>query len=311
MMFQISFNILIVCLIDFAGCLPALDAKGTQQQDVFVNDDFEVMFEYGIAQLNVLNNDYGFDDGVQSLKIVTHPKHGTARVVDRSYIEYSPSLGFVGEDQLTYEVCSANGACGKGIVDIMVLDYDFAPIAINDSVLLVNNRDTLIDVLHNDIGYFDSPWVVHVIQEPKYGKAAVDGNQHVRYQPDSGFSRIDSFQYRICDKDNECDIAWVFLINGGSNNNDGFFKLGFSPNGDGINDVLFIKTLNGNKKLSFLVYDRSGAVVFEDANYSNSWDGYSNRGVHKGKLLPVGTYLFQMEAQGFKKPIQGYIYINY
>ncbi len=44
-----------------------------------------------------------------------------------------------------------------------------------------------------------------------------------------------------------------------------------TPNGDGKNDVLFIKGLQGQNKL--IIYNRWGNKIYEIDNYQNDWDG--------------------------------------
>lgn len=282
-----------------------------EPESVYVNDDFESTFEYHTTILYVLNNDYGFQDGVKSLKIVASPQHGDAKVIDNATIRYTPHPGFTGDDQLTYEVCSVHGKCGKGVVDILVMSYDFVPQAVNDTAKVMSGRRAVVDVLQNDADYYNGPISLQIVQEPKNGVATVLPDYEIQYQPDPSFLRIDSLQYSLCDKDNDCDRAWLFFVNGGSDDFSSFLKFGFSPNGDGINDVLFIKELNGYADMNMMIYDRAGTVVYSDVAYTNSWNGISNIGYHKGRLLPCGTYLFQVQVGGVAKVIRGYVYINY
>lgn len=74
----------------------------------------------------------------------------------------------------------------------------------------------------------------------------------------------------------------------------------FTPNGDGVNDKLIIKT-RSLQSLNFTVLNRWGKVVyhFSTNNYlpENSevaaWDGRVN-----GKLCPAGVYFYVVDAQG-------------
>ena len=61
----------------------------------------------------------------------------------------------------------------------------------------------------------------------------------------------------------------------------------FSPNGDGINDRWLITNNNCFKSARVDIFNRYGARVFEDASYSNNWDG-----TYKGKALADGTYYY-------------------
>ena len=63
----------------------------------------------------------------------------------------------------------------------------------------------------------------------------------------------------------------------------------FTPNGDGKNDVLYVKGSDIDK-LTFTVYDRWGEKVFESHNISNGWDGTFN-----GKALNAQVFLYYLE----------------
>ncbi|MFQ5446576.1 MAG: gliding motility-associated C-terminal domain-containing protein, partial [Saprospiraceae bacterium] len=72
-----------------------------------------------------------------------------------------------------------------------------------------------------------------------------------------------------------------------------FIPNAFSPNGDGHNDVLYVR---GNilESLEFAVYNRWGQKVFETTDQSIGWDG-----TFKGKLLTPDTYGFYVKARCF------------
>lgn len=68
---------------------------------------------------------------------------------------------------------------------------------------------------------------------------------------------------------------------------------GFSPNGDGVNDVWNIPYTKLTPNAYVVVYNRWGVKVFEkDKNYfNNPWDGMNKA----GKELPLGTYYYYIE----------------
>lgn len=69
----------------------------------------------------------------------------------------------------------------------------------------------------------------------------------------------------------------------------------FTPNGDGVNDVLSLPSLPENSKLSIL--NRWGSKVFETNNASGSyWDG-----TNKGMESQEGTYFYVIEISNLKK----------
>ncbi len=62
----------------------------------------------------------------------------------------------------------------------------------------------------------------------------------------------------------------------------------FSPNGDGINDVLYVRSLC-IKKMDFNVFDRWGNKLFESKSLDDGWDGTYN-----GVKMPMGTYIWNL-----------------
>jgi gliding motility-associated-like protein len=88
---------------------------------------------------------------------------------------------------------------------------------------------------------------------------------------------------------------------------------GFSPNGDGVNELFIIKGLKVYKNAQLIVFNRNGQVVFDSGNgYKNNWDGSSSSGMPSlGKDLPEGLYyfVFKPNAQN-RKDITGNVYIK-
>ncbi|MBK8951648.1 MAG: gliding motility-associated C-terminal domain-containing protein [Chitinophagaceae bacterium] len=60
----------------------------------------------------------------------------------------------------------------------------------------------------------------------------------------------------------------------------------FTPNGDGMNDVLKVYS-NVIKSLKFIVFNQWGEKIFESNNQALAWDG-----THKGKPQPSGVYIY-------------------
>ncbi len=65
----------------------------------------------------------------------------------------------------------------------------------------------------------------------------------------------------------------------------------FTPNGDGNNDVLYVRTTGIQDILIFRVYNRWGELVFETENISVGWDG-----THKGKPVNPGVYVYYVQG---------------
>lgn len=64
----------------------------------------------------------------------------------------------------------------------------------------------------------------------------------------------------------------------------------FSPNGDGENDVLYVRGL-GIKEILFKLYDRLGEKIFETNDVTKGWDGN-----YKGAVLNNAVFVYELIA---------------
>jgi len=86
---------------------------------------------------------------------------------------------------------------------------------------------------------------------------------------------------------------------------------GFSPNGDGINDLFVIRGIDRFPSNSFVVFNRWGDKLFEANPYTNTWDGTSSTGIRiGGDELPVGTYFYVLDLGDESAIYKGTIYLN-
>jgi len=124
----------------------------------------------------------------------------------------------------------------------------------------------------NPSTYLDNP----NIAKPKY-TAGKEQTYTIKITAKSGCITIDTLQVALYSK---CDIR---------------APEGFSPNDDGKNDRFYPFQIGIKNMQVFRVYDRFGNLVYDDknANSSNGWDGK-----HKGKKLPIGTYVWVAEGIG-------------
>lgn len=64
----------------------------------------------------------------------------------------------------------------------------------------------------------------------------------------------------------------------------------FSPNGDGQNDILYVRG-TGIKELNFAVYDRLGEIIFESNDLTIGWDG-----TYKGSSLNSAVFVYYLSV---------------
>ncbi len=91
-----------------------------------------------------------------------------------------------------------------------------------------------------------------------------------------------------------------------------FIPNGFSPNGDGMNDVFEMKNINIiYPDYTIEIFNRNGSVVFKGNASSGFWDGKANTNNLGGNVLPNGVYFYILNYNdGQTSPKQGNIYLN-
>jgi hypothetical protein len=136
-----------------------------------------------------------------SLTITTSPLHGTSRVNAADYsVIYQPDSGFSGNDSLQFTVNDNLGAISSpGTVNVRVQP---APVANNDSATTPSGTSVTINVLANDLSSGGTlvPSSLKIAGPASHGTATiVSGTGQITYQPDSGFSGQDQFEYTVAD----------------------------------------------------------------------------------------------------------------
>lgn len=212
------------------------------------------------------------------------------------------------------KVTDENGCTGADTINVYLLTQ--SPVANDDYDTTSYRSEIIIPVLANDTDPQNSinPPSLKITSTPLNGTAYVDyDNYNIHYRPNEGFSGNEIFEYEICNNDNLCDRAKVFVLVTE-------FELripnAFSPNGDGINDffeIIGIQQYQGN---SITIINRWGNKVYEAKNYGIDtypvfWDGFANTGsTFLGNELPSGTYYYSLDLGNGTKPISGSIYLD-
>ena len=180
------------------------------------------------------------------------------------------------------------------------------PDAVDDNN--TTNQDTAVStyVIFND----NMSGTLSVVAGPTNGTATVTGDS-IRYTPNAGYFGTDVFEYVLCSKycPTLCDTASVTIVV------DQVFPLlipgGFSPNGDGQNDVFNIQGLGNYPNNTLTVINRWGDIVYQAKPYTNNWDGSSNTGINiAGDHVTDGTYFYVFTKSPGTDPIKGSLEIR-
>jgi gliding motility-associated-like protein len=80
---------------------------------------------------------------------------------------------------------------------------------------------------------------------------------------------------------------------------------GFTPNGDGMNDIWELSDLSElYPNMQIQVFNRWGQMVFSSKGYSNPWNGKRH-----GQDLPTATYYYIIALSNDIDPLQGNVTI--
>lgn len=283
------------------------DAPDAQNDTFNINEDVTSTF-------NVLLNDKDVDhDPLHISAINQGPTHGTATIVNNKIV-YVPNANYSGTDQLRYRVCDTSSGilpgCDNARVTIYIHPINDAPVAVNDTLFddLSDSTTTVVNLLNNDTDIeHDSLYVTGLITGSGLSATAdfsLDsaGNLSVVSSTQCG---IDSLWYIVCDA-SKCDTGMIYIsltcpdIPIDTTGESLFLPQGFSPDGDGVNDLLVFPNIDQLKPLGLRIFNRYGDPVYQNDDYQNDWNGIEQ---HKGNPLPDGTYFYTLRLKNGKEKV--------
>ncbi len=184
-----------------------------------VVDDFFNTQEELTLNGNVLINDT--DPENDNITINTTPLISVMNGIlnmnaDGSFV-YSPNTNFSGLDSFEYLACDDGVpvACDTGLVNIMVIPINDAPIALDDYWNTVENVAISDNVLSNDVDPDNDSLVLvmPLIVQPSNGTVLLSNDGMLEYTPNLNYYGTDSFAYQVCDTGNPmyCTLGTVFV----------------------------------------------------------------------------------------------------
>jgi gliding motility-associated-like protein len=236
--------------------------------------------------------------------VITQPSHGTVTMNPDGSFVYTPNADYNGNDSFTYNLCDADGDCDDAIVYIITNPVDDFPIANDDTFTAQMDGAIDGDVGENDILSGDGGNVWTIVKQPVNGTVALNPDGTFNYIPNVGYLGSDSFTYKLCDTDGDCDEAVVSIVV-----EDIVPNQVFTPNGDGQNDTYHIENIEFYPESRIMIFNRWGNKVYERMGYLNDWDGYSNVNKVGSNPLPVGTYYYVIDY-GVNRHKTGYVYLE-
>ena len=249
--------------------------------------NYSVKVNNGKIKVLILENDSNPGGGKLTVSIVTFPAGGPA-TFDSTGITYTPSIDFCGMDSLQYKVCNEQGLCDSAWIYFTVIPID-------------SDKDGIPDYLETRTSDSDEDGVLDYLSLDSDGDGILD-----RIEALGNLDDPCNVVLADCDSDGTPDYKdpknCTLIIR---------VPKGFSPNGDGANDLFIIPGLDEYPNNSITIFNRWGNKIFEAAPYENNWGGKSENGATVGEgALPEGTYFFLLELSPDEKPIKSYIYLK-
>ncbi|MDB4709910.1 YDG domain-containing protein, partial [Flavobacteriaceae bacterium] len=248
-------------------------------------------------------------DTVVSISRATGEAVGTYTITPSGAADSNYAISFVTANfTITQAKLTITGLVGKNKV------YDETTVATSEGTAtlsgVISNDDVSLE--GSPVFTFESPepGILIMITTTGYTITGSDSGNYILIQP--------TLNADITDPDNDCDgdgivdrldtdlSACSSLIRSKT-------RYGFSPNGDGINDVWTIENILAYPNNLVNVFNRSGKLVFKQRGYQGDWNGESNQisSGRSGNKLPVGSYLFMIDLGDGNGLVRGWLYINY
>ena len=279
----------------------------------FTADDF-------IAQFSDPEN-----DTLTKIRVETLPANGVLLLNDEpvsvgdeiavgtlNQLSFRPNLGFDGTAQFLWNGHDGMAFAERSAPVIITIIEDNRISAINDTIRLVDvvtYDGSLVPLVVNPTGgeFTFSPAPVVA---PQHGTLTLSADGTYTYQTTEDFAGTDAFTFEVCNTNTpaECAQATVTILVAAPL----LVYEGFSPDGDGTNDVWRIRGIENYPNNTVRIFNRWGGLVFEITGYDNrdrAWSSHATAGLVSGDV-PDGTYFYLIDLGNNQSPRSGYVIVN-
>ena len=199
------------------------------------------------------------------------------------------------------------GICGESARDTLVVDYEYGPLAQNDTLAVPFAGQAMVQMLLNDAVF--GPVTTELLTQPLVGTVEKMAEGIYLYTAPANYSGSVNFRYRVCSEQcpDVCQEAILVLQIGQEPGCD--MPTIITPNNDGVNDILVVPCLvleDEYPRNRLSIFNQWGDEVYAASPYRNDWAG-----TYGGQILPPGTYFFVLDLQNGEVPESGFLIIKY
>jgi gliding motility-associated-like protein len=243
--------------------------------------------------------------------------HGTMAQTDEVAVclSYTPDENYFGQSSWIVQICNDSNppVCDSVVIVIDVLPVNDAPVAVNDTVTAIKSSTLSSSVTENDYDIEGDNLIVNEMPEtnPLHGTLNLNEDGSFEYTADPGYTGGDGFTYVVCDDGDPslCSSAEVIITV-----EDVPLKVynAVSPNGDALNDFLYIEGIEYYPNNLLSIYDRYNNLVYETFGYNNNnntWEGQANNGMST-RDLSGETYFYILNPGDGTPLLKGFIMLK-
>ncbi|MBK8805804.1 MAG: tandem-95 repeat protein [Bacteroidales bacterium] len=190
------------------------------------DDNLSVNEGDSIVAYNLLENDIDFDKNqlLISINPVVSVENGSLKISSDGSFSYKPNPFFNGQDNFTYRLCD-NGTpvlCDTGVVSINVINVFDAPVAVNDTILILEEEEIqFFDVLLNDIDIDGTGITINTnpVSFSGKGKVSISPQGLLNFTAAKNYFGHAIVQYEICNliSPSLCNIGQIHIYIGNTN----------------------------------------------------------------------------------------------
>lgn len=132
--------------------------------------------------------------------------------IHKDTVKLKAAADYFGQAQLIVTAMDPASLTASDTVIITIENVQDAPVALEDTVELLQAADTTIHVLGNDYDVDGDVLFVEYVSMPKHGTAVIqNGDLYVNYTPETDFWGADSLRYGIADGNGGRDTTTLYL----------------------------------------------------------------------------------------------------
>lgn len=185
----------------------------------------------------------------------------------------------MGSQSETFQVITTSGGCTPDTSSVSVNIRSSASVKLPSTITTVTDAEVPLTIISGDLTTYH--WTAADELSCSDCKSPVlipreSQIVHLSGADQYGCTANDSMIINVL----KCDPESIFVPNT------------FTPNGDGLHDMLYLHSRTLSQLDAFRVYDRWGALIFETNNITDGWDGMIN-----GKTASQGVYLFTVKGK--------------